>query len=134
MEALMTAIDNKKTDRSKILIVEDHEGIRSSLKQWLRTVFQDYVIRDVSTGEDAVELCKEIKPDVVVMDIKLPGINGILATKQIKKMFPDTKVIMLTIYDIPAFQAEATAAGASAFISKNNMYKELIPAIQRLIA
>jgi DNA-binding NarL/FixJ family response regulator len=130
----MTAIDNKKTGRSRILIVEDHEGIRNSLRQWLSTVFQDYVIRDASTGEDAVELCKEIKPDVVVMDIKLPGINGILATKQIKKMFPDTKVIMLTVYDIPAFQAEATAAGASTFISKNNMYKELIPAIQSLMA
>jgi DNA-binding NarL/FixJ family response regulator len=134
MEALMTAINNKKTSRSKILIVEDHEGIRSSLRQWLSTVFQDYVIRDASTGEDAVDLCKEIKPDVVVMDIKLPGINGILATKQIKKMFPDTKVIMLTVYDIPAFQSEATAVGASAFISKNNMYKELVPTIQKLIA
>lgn len=134
MEVLMTAIDNKKTGRSKILIVEDHEGIRSSLRQWLSTVFQDYVIRDVSTGEDAVDLCKEIKPDVVVMDIKLPGINGILATKQIKKMFPDIKVIMLTVYDIPAFQTEADAVGANAFISKNNMYKELVPTIQRLIA
>jgi DNA-binding NarL/FixJ family response regulator len=133
MEALMTAIDNKKTERSRILIVEDHKGIRSSLRQWLSTVFQDFMIRDASTGEDAVELCKEIKPDVIVMDIKLPGINGILATKQIKKMFPDTKVIILTVYDIPAFQSEASAAGASAFISKNNMYKELVPTIQRLM-
>ena len=130
----MAATEHKKTGRSKILIVEDHNGIRSSLRQWIGAVFQDHEIRDVSTGEDAVELCKEIKPDVVVMDLKLPGINGILATKQIKKILPDTKVIMLTIYDTPAFQSSALEAGASAFLSKNDMYKELIPTIQRLMA
>jgi DNA-binding NarL/FixJ family response regulator len=134
MEALMTGIDNKKTGRSKILIVEDHEGIRSSMKQWISTVLQDYEIRDVNTGEDAVAVCREIKPDLVLMDIKLPGINGIQATIQIKKILPETKVVILTIYDTPVFKASALEAGASAFLSKNNMYKELIPTIQRLIS
>jgi two-component system invasion response regulator UvrY len=134
MEALMAVDEHKRTVRTKILIVEDHESMRNSLRQWISTVFQDYEVRDTGTGEDAVELCKEIKPDVVVMDIKLPGINGILATRQIKKMFPEIQVIVLTVYDIPAFQAEAAAAGASAFISKNNMYKELVPAIEKLIS
>ena len=134
MEALMTATEHKKTERPTIVIVEDHEGLRSSLRQWLSTVFQNHEIRDASTGETAVKLCGEIKPELVVMDIKLPGINGLLATKQIKRILPETKVVMLTVYDIPSFQSEAAGAGASAFISKNNVYKELIPTIQRLIA
>jgi DNA-binding NarL/FixJ family response regulator len=117
-----------------IVIAEDHAGIRSSVKQWLSRVFDDYEIRDVGTGEDAVELCKEARPEVVVIDIKMPGINGILATQQIKKILPDTKIIILTIYDVPAFRAGALEAGASAFLSKNDMYRDLIPTIRRLIA
>ena len=134
MEALMTATEHKETGRPKILIVEDHEGLRTSLSQMLSTVFQEYEIRDASTGENAVKLCGEIKPDLIIMDIKLPGINGLLATKQIKKMFPDTIVVMLSVYDIPSFQSEAAANGASAFLSKNNMYKDLVPTIQKLMA
>jgi DNA-binding NarL/FixJ family response regulator len=133
MEAIMTATEYKKTERPKILIVEDHEGLRTSLRQWLNTAFQDHEIRDASTGEAADKLCGEIKPELVVMDIKLPGINGLLATKQIKKMLPDTKVVMLTVYDIPSFQSEASAAGAKAFVSKNNMFRDLVPTIQKLI-
>lgn len=117
-----------------ILIVEDHAGIRSSVKLWLSRVFQEYEIRDASTGEDAVELCRQAKPELIVMDMKMPGINGILATQQIKKILPDTKIIILTVYDVPAFRIGALEAGASAFLSKNDMYKELIPTIRRLIA
>ena len=130
----MTATGHKKTERPTILIVEDHEGLRSSLRQWLSTAFQNHEIRDAGTGETAVQLCGEMTPELIVMDIKLPGINGLLATKQIKAMLPEAKVVMLTVYDIPSFKAEAAEAGASAFISKNNVYKELIPTIQRLIS
>jgi DNA-binding NarL/FixJ family response regulator len=129
----MTATEHKETGRSKILIVDDHEGIRSSLSKWLTTVFQDYELREASTGENAIKLSGEIKPELIVMDIKLPGMNGLLAAKQIKLMFPDTKIVMLTVYDIPSFKSEAAAIGANAFISKNNIYKELVPAIQKLI-
>jgi DNA-binding NarL/FixJ family response regulator len=117
-----------------IVIAEDHAGIRSSVKLWLSRIFQEYEITDVSTGEDAVELCKKAKPELVVMDLKMPGINGILATQQIKKILPDTKIIILTVYDVPAFRTGALEAGASAFLSKNDMYRELIPTIRRLIA
>jgi DNA-binding NarL/FixJ family response regulator len=117
-----------------ILIVEDHAGIRSSVKLWLSRIFQEYEITDVSTGEDAVEICKKAKPELVVMDLKMPGINGILATQQIKKILPDTKIIILTIYDVPAFRTGALEAGANAFLSKNDMYRELIPTIRRLIS
>ncbi len=134
MEDLMTATEQKKTGRSMILIVEDHEGIRSSLKRWLSTIFEDHEIRDVKTGEEAVELCKKAKPEVVVMDVKMPGINGIMATAQIKKILPDTKIIILTVYDIPAFRAGALEAGADAFISKNHMSSDLIPAVKKLLA
>jgi DNA-binding NarL/FixJ family response regulator len=133
MEALMTATEYKKTGRPMILIVEDHDGLRTSLRQWLNTAFQNHEIRDASTGEAAIQLCGEITPELIVMDIKLPGINGLLATKQIKKILPGTKVVMLTVYDIPSFQSEAFAVGASAFVSKNNIFKDLVPAIQKLI-
>ena len=134
MEFIMGAIAPEQKRHCTILIVEDHEGMRQSMRKWLGSTFEDTEFFDASTGEAAVELCKHMKPDLVVMDIKLPGINGIEATKQIKKILPETKVIMLTIYDVPAFQAGALEVGASAFISKNTMYTELIPAIEKLMA
>jgi DNA-binding NarL/FixJ family response regulator len=130
----MMVAGEKENTIPMIVIAEDHAGIRSSVKLWLSRVFQEYEIRDVGTGEDAVELCRKAKPELVVMDMKMPGINGILATQQIKKILPDTKIIILTIYDVPAFRAGALEAGASAFLSKNDMYKDLIPTIRRLIA
>jgi len=134
MEPFMGTIIPEQKRHCTILIVEDHEGMRQSMRKWLSSAFEDTDFFDASTGEAAVELCKHTRPDLVVMDIKLPGINGIEATKQIKKILPDTKVVMLTIYDVQAFQAGAIEAGASAFISKNSMYHELIPTIQRLIS
>jgi len=133
-EEVLMETGEKENRIPMILIAEDHAGIRSSVKQWLSRVFEEYEIRDVGTGEDAVELCRMAKPELVVMDIKMPGINGILATQQIKKLLPDTKIIILTVYDVPAFRAGALEAGASAFLSKNEMYGELIPTIRRLIS
>jgi len=68
-----------------ILIVEDHDTLRETLRKWLSTTFPDCVFFDAKKGEDAVDLAEAEKPDIVIMDIGLPGISGIEATRQIKK-------------------------------------------------
>lgn len=116
-----------------ILIVEDHDTLRDSLKKWLTASFPDCNFFAVKSGEDAVDIAIEIKFDIVIMDIGLPGISGIEATQRIRTALPDTQVIILTIHDAPDYKNDAAAAGAFAFVPKHRMYEKLIPLITNLI-
>ena len=73
-------------------------------------------------------------PDIVLMDIGLPGINGIEATRRIMALAPQAKVTMLSIHEDPEYQADAAAAGASAYVPKRTMHRDLIPAVERLLS
>ncbi|HOV89743.1 MAG TPA: response regulator transcription factor [Syntrophorhabdaceae bacterium] len=117
-----------------ILIVEDHDFVRKSLNDLLCSKFPECRIIDVKTGEEAVELAKDILPSVVIMDISLPGINGIEATRQIKKIDPHTQVAILSIYEDEVYKKDASLAGASAYISKRVMNSELIKTIKMLLS
>lgn len=117
-----------------ILIVEDHDTLRESLKKWLSTTFPDCVFSNVKNGEDAVDISKLQKPDIVVMDISLPGMSGIEATRRIKHMLPEVQVIILTIHDAPEYRKDADEAGAYAFVPKHKMYEKLIPLITNIIS
>jgi len=115
------------------LIVEDHDTLRNSLRKWLVALFPDCDVFDVKNGEDAVDFIKVKKIDIVIMDISLPGISGIEATRHIRHAFPETQVIMLTIHDEPEYRTDAAEAGAFAFVPKYKMYEKLVPLISELI-
>jgi len=117
-----------------IMIVEDHEAVRTSLRDWLSAIFPDCVFVEAKSGEEAVDLALARPPDVVLMDIGLPGMNGIRATRHIKAAAPQAQVVMLTIHEAPEYQADAAAAGASAYIVKRRMHTELIPVLARLLS
>ncbi|MCX8109936.1 MAG: response regulator transcription factor [Syntrophorhabdaceae bacterium] len=117
-----------------ILIVEDHDFVRKSLKDWLCSIFPDYSIISAKTGEEAVIVARDILPSIVIMDISLPGINGIEATKQIKNVDPHTRVAILSIHEDEVYKEDAALAGASAYVPKKAMYTELIPAIKMLLS
>jgi len=116
-----------------ILIVEDHSAIRNALKQWLKLEFPRVNIIDAATGEDAVNIVKAITPDLVLMDISLPGMNGIEATRQITSTSPSSKVIILSVYDDVVYRAKAASAGISAYVPKRLMNIELIPTMKKLM-
>lgn len=117
-----------------ILIVEDHDFVRKSLSDWLCSTFPDYRIIDAKTGEEAVAIARDILPSVVIIDINLPGINGIEATRQIKRIDPHTQVAILSIYEDDVYKKDAILAGASAYISKRIMCSELIKTIQMFLS
>ena len=117
-----------------ILIVEDHDTLRDSLKKWLAASFPDCSFFDVKNGEDAVDIVKAKKFDIVIMDIGLPGISGIEATKHIRTALPDIQVIILTIHDAPDYKNDAVEAGAFAFVPKHKMFEKLIPLISKLLS
>lgn len=117
-----------------ILIVEDHAVVRKSLCDWLRAILPDCILVEAQSGEEALALTDMQPPDLVLMDIGLPGMNGIEATRRIKTSAPKTAIVILSFYEEEAFQLHATAAGASAFVCKRVMQTELVPVIQTLLS
>jgi DNA-binding NarL/FixJ family response regulator len=116
-----------------ILIVEDHDAVRESLHTWLSISFPRYMIVTAASGEEAVEIVRDVSPDVVVMDISLPGISGIETTRRIKHNAPKAQVIMLTIHEERAYQLDAASAGASAFVPKRQMQALLLPLLETFL-
>jgi DNA-binding NarL/FixJ family response regulator len=119
---------------STILIVEDHAAVRSGLRSWLEAEFPQCRVMEVSTGEEAIALTQTESPQLVIMDIRLQGINGLEATRRIKASSPSVHIVMLTLCDGDVYRAEANAAGASAYVPKHAATTQLIPTLAPLLA
>ena len=116
-----------------ILIVEDHDAVRASLREWLEAVFHECQVVEAASGEEAVAMARVTRPRVVVMDIVLPQMDGIEATRQIKADVPTADVVMLTVHEADAYRADAAAAGASAFVPKRVAQTQLVPTLATLL-
>ena len=104
-----------------VLLVEDNPIFRKSLKEMLALRFPGLRIQEASDGEEALQKLEETYPDLVFMDIRLPGKNGLEVTKLIKKANADVDVVILTSYDIPEYRAAALSSGASHFFTKGSV-------------
>jgi len=100
-----------------VLIVDDHQAMRAALRDALEDEGA-MVVGEADNGPAGVELSARFEPDVVLMDLRLPGISGLEATRQIKERCPAVEVLVLTAYDDPALDREAIAVGAYAFLVK----------------
>ncbi|MGB2862185.1 MAG: response regulator transcription factor [Sedimentisphaerales bacterium] len=114
----------------KVLLVDDHAIIREGLRSLLEKQSELEVIADTDDGRKAIELVRELLPNIVIMDITMPGLNGIEATRQITAEFPDVKVIALSIYSKRRFVADMLSAGATGYILKECLFDELVQAIK----
>lgn len=117
---------------ARLLLVEDHVLVRQSIRASLEDAgFQ--VIGEVGSGTEAVELARDLAPDLVVMDVRLPDMNGVEATRRICRQRPGTRVVALTAYNEIAYQRALHEAGAHAFVLKTVELSELVRTIQRVI-
>lgn len=126
----MKDLDFKPT----ILIVEDHDAVRASLLNLLRANFTDCRFLETKTGEEAIILVRAHRPEIVLMDISLPEMSGIEATRHIKTEVPKTKVVAMTIHEAPNYQADADAVGASGFLLKKEIPSKLVPLLVELLS
>jgi NarL family two-component system response regulator LiaR len=116
--------------RITILLAEDHAVVREGLVELIRRETDMEVIGEASNGEEAIRLAKQLKPDIILMDIGMPGVNGIEATTRLKEIMPNTRILVLTAYDNPEFVAAMIEAGAVGYLLKNVRGKELTSAIR----
>jgi two-component system invasion response regulator UvrY len=114
----------------KILLVDDHELVRLGIKRILQDVSGLKVVGETSTGEEAVRLSKELIPDVVLMDVQMPGIGGLEATRKMVRHNPDIKVLALTIYGDEPYPSRLLQAGAVGYMTKGCAADEMIRAIR----
>jgi two-component system, NarL family, response regulator NreC len=114
----------------KILIVDDHGLIRAGLGALLDNEPDNQVVGEAADGHSALNLVFELKPDIVLMDISMPGLNGIEATSQLKEISPHTQVLAMTVHEDESMLREMIRAGASGYIIKRALESELLRAIQ----
>ena len=117
-----------------IIIADDQKTIRASLRDLLDLQTDMEVVAEAGDGQTAVELARKLPPDVVTMDIVMPTLNGIEATRQIKLEVPDVKIIALTMYRDTQYVNGMLAAGASSYLLKKFAFEELIQAIRAVTA
>lgn len=114
----------------RILLVDDHALVREGTRRLLETEKDVEVVAEASSGEEAIEVARSLLPDIAVMDISMPGIGGIEATRAIKKDCPETAVLILSAYDDEQYLLALLDAGAAGFLLKNVHGQELIQAIR----
>ncbi len=119
---------NRREAEMRVLIVDDHPVTRDGLRSALSTSADVEVVGEATNGEEAVAAVKELSPEVVFMDVRMPGMDGLEATRVIRDIAPDTKVILFTIEESRAAIADAIRAGVSGYLLKDVSASELIQA------
>ncbi|UAA37291.1 UvrY/SirA/GacA family response regulator transcription factor [Paraneptunicella aestuarii] len=116
----------------KLLLVDDHDLVRTGIRRILDDVEGFNVIGEAQTGEEAVKMCRKSPPDVVLMDMSMPGIGGLEATKQVLRICPDVRVIALSVHKENPFPSMVMQMGAFGYLTKEADPQEMIRAIEKV--
>lgn len=110
----------------RVMVVDDHRVVRRALSLAFRTFDKLVLVGEAGNGEEAIRLCDELRPDVVLMDLVMPEMNGIEATKRIREHYPDTKIIIMTAAEEDNMVEDVLQAGATAVLLKNASIDEFV--------
>ncbi len=114
----------------RVLLVDDHQVVRAGLRALLESTGRVDVVGEASSGEDAVAKARALEPDIVIMDLAMPGIDGVQATRQITGLGLETRVLVLTVHDEDEFLVPALDAGAAGFLNKSVADTDLMGALE----
>jgi DNA-binding NarL/FixJ family response regulator len=117
-------------EKIRVLLADDHTIVREGLRALLESEKDISVVGEAGTGRKAVELAKKLSPSVVVMDIAMPNLNGLEATRQIAREVPDAKLLVLSSYDDEEYVQQVTEAGATGYLLKQTVATDLIKAVR----
>ncbi len=114
----------------KVLVVDDHDLVRMGITRMLADINGVKVVGEAASGEDAVRLARELTPQVVLMDVKMPGIGGLEATRKLLRQDPDIRVVAVTVCDEEPFPSRLLKAGAAGYLTKGAALEEMVKAIR----
>ena len=116
--------------RARLLIVDDHDLIRESTQLMLEGEPDLEVVGEAANGHHALELCRQLRPDLVLMDVRMPEMDGLTATREIKKEMPAISVLVVSAYESEDYRREAASAGATDYILKDAERRQLLEAVR----
>ena len=120
-------------EKMRILLAEDHKVVREGTRRLLESQSDFEVVGEASDGIEAVDLAKKFKPEIIIMDVSMPRLNGIEATRQIKAIYPNIAILPLTGYDDDEYVFALLEAGAAGYLLKDSSGEELIEAIRQVM-
>ncbi|AIZ32405.1 UvrY/SirA/GacA family response regulator transcription factor [Pseudomonas sp. K1(2024)] len=118
----------------RVLVVDDHDLVRTGITRMLADIDGLQVVGEADSGEAALKLARELKPDVVLMDVKMPGIGGLEATRKLLRSDPDSKVVAVTVCEEDPFPTRLLQAGAAGYLTKGAGLDEMVQAIRLAFA
>jgi two-component system, NarL family, response regulator NreC len=113
----------------RVLIVDDHAFIRRGVQTILHPYPEWEFCGEAENGKDAIRLADELKPEIIIMDVSMPGLNGIEATRAIRKLQPEVKIVLLTLHESAELLRSAFRAGARGYLLKTDAEQELVKAL-----
>ncbi|MDE2796620.1 MAG: response regulator transcription factor, partial [Gemmatimonadota bacterium] len=117
----------------RVLLVDDHSVVRAGLKAMLESTGRIDVVGEASSGEEAVTKARTLEPDIVIMDLAMPGMGGVQATRHITELGLEARILVLTIHDEDEFLVPALNAGAAGFLNKSVADTDLMGAIEAVV-
>ncbi len=121
-------------EEKSLFIVDDSPGLRKLIREILEKEPDMKILGEAKDGVEAVEKIRSAKPDLVLIDIWMPKMNGLAAARQLKQEMPELKIIVLTIFDSPEYREAARKSGTNGFLRKSSIVKDLIPTIRKTLA
>ena len=118
----------------RVLVVDDHDLVRTGITRMLADIDGLQVVGEACTGEEALLKVRELKPDVVLMDVKMPGIGGLEATRKLMRSHPDIKVVAVTVCEDEPFPTRLLQAGAAGYLTKGAALDEMVQTIRLVFA
>jgi DNA-binding NarL/FixJ family response regulator len=117
---------------TRLVVVDDHDLAREGLKDMLFDETDIQVVGEAANGREALLACSRLRPDLLLMDVRMPEMDGLAATREVKKGYPEVSVLMVTMHENPDYLLEALKAGAAGYVLKDAPQEEVIEAVRRV--
>ena len=126
--------ENEAATSARLLIVDDHDLMREATRLMLEGEPDVEVVGEAVNGRHALELCRQLRPDLVLMDVRMPEMDGLTATRAIKEKLPAVSVLLLTVYESEDYRREGASVGAAGYILKDASRQQLLGAVRKALS